>query len=85
MKKIKINLNELLLIAGVCALAGIVIGEFFPDFMSKGLGSFGAHVSDPFSEYRNRIAVRYAVYGAGIGAIAFDRVAVRQREKKMTE
>jgi hypothetical protein len=70
MKRLKLNLNELLVIVGVCALAGIVIGEFFPDFMSRGLGSFGAKVSDPFSEYRNRIAVRYAVCGAAIGAIA---------------
>ena len=70
MKRLKINMTELLMLAGLCALAGFLIGEFFPDFRSRGIGSFLARTSDPFSEYRNRIAVRYAVFGAVLGAVA---------------
>ena len=70
MKKLKLNMTELLVLAGPCALAGFLIGEYAPDFRSRGIGSFLARASEPFSEYRNRIAIRYAVYGAVIGAIA---------------
>jgi len=61
------NLRNCILIG---FLIGIVIGEFFPTLIDGGVfHNFGAQVSDPFSRYRNHLAMHYGVIGAFIGAI----------------
>ena len=51
--------------------AGVVIGEFFPKLFSSGfMGALGNAVSEPFSKYRNELAMKYGLFGAAIGAVA---------------
>jgi hypothetical protein len=52
------------------ALAGAVIAEFFPRLFQSGLaGAIGGAVSEPFSGYRNELALKYALAGLVIGAV----------------
>ncbi len=65
------NLKTLIALALVGLIAGVVIGEFFPRLFSSGLmSSIGNAVSDPFTRYRNDLAAKYGLFGAGIGAAA---------------
>ena len=51
-------------------LTGVVIGEFFPKLFNNNImGSIGSAVSDPFSKYRNELAIKYAIIGLVIGAV----------------
>jgi hypothetical protein len=63
------NMGQVVALAILGLVAGAVIGEFFPTLFTSGLvGSIGSAVSEPFSQYRNEIAVKYGLFGAGIGA-----------------
>ena len=67
MKKI----GQVIALALVGLVAGVVIGEFFPKLFTSGLvGSIGNAISEPFSQYRNELAMKYGLFGAGIGAVA---------------
>ena len=58
-----------LVLAGL--IVGTIIGEFFPRLFTSGIvGSIGNAVSEPFSQYRNELAMKYGLFGAGIGAVA---------------
>jgi hypothetical protein len=47
-----------------------VIGEFFPKLLNNGLmGQIGGALSEPFSSYRNELALKYALVGLAIGAV----------------
>jgi hypothetical protein len=51
-------------------LAGVLIGEFFPKAMSQSFGrELGTAFSQPFDNYRNKLAMRYGLGGAAIGAL----------------
>jgi hypothetical protein len=55
-----------LAIAGL--VIGVIIGEFFPKLFNTGFfGSLGNAFNDPFSHYRNNLAVKYGAFGACIG------------------
>jgi len=61
---------DILVLGGVGALAGAIIGEFFPKlFNDSFIGGIGNAISKPFSEYRNELALKYALIGLGIGAV----------------
>lgn len=52
-------------------IVGTIIGEFFPKLFTSGfVSSIGNAVSEPFSSYRNELAMKYGLFGAGIGAAA---------------
>ena len=62
-------LGPILAVAILGAIVGFLIGQFAPDLFG-GLGTeIKAALTDPFSETRNKIALRYALFGAGIGGI----------------
>jgi uncharacterized protein YqgC (DUF456 family) len=51
-------------------LAGAVIGEFFPKLFNDSLmGAIGHAFSEPFSGYRNDLAVKYGLSGLVIGLV----------------
>jgi Na+/phosphate symporter len=51
-------------------LVGVVIAEFFPRLFQSGLaGAVGNALSDPFSSFRNDLAVKYGLAGLGIGLV----------------
>ena len=49
-------------------LVGAAIAELKPDMFGDMLGGIKAAMSKPFSGYRNELAVKYGLLGAGIGA-----------------
>jgi len=60
------NLKELLSFTGIGALIGGFLAEFFPKLLTSGIfGDIGADISEPFSQFRNELALKYG----GIGAI----------------
>jgi len=65
-----INIQFIVIVAVVGLAGGVVIGEFFPKLFASGLmGSIGNAVSEPFSSYRNELALKYGLFGTGIGAV----------------
>jgi hypothetical protein len=51
-------------------IVGAVIAEFFPNAISSGFKQdMGASFSEPFDRYRNKLALRYGLSGAAIGAV----------------
>jgi hypothetical protein len=65
------NPKELFTFAGIGALVGGLIAEFFPKLLSSGLfGDIGADISEPFSQFRNELALKYGGVGAIAGAAA---------------
>jgi uncharacterized protein YqgC (DUF456 family) len=66
MKKI----GQVIALALVGLIVGTIIGEFFPKLFTSGIvSSIGNAVSEPFSRYRNELAMKYGLFGAGIGAV----------------
>ena len=51
------------------AVIGLVIGAVLGEYTNIG-GTFWNFFEHPFSEYRNRLSLRYALLGLLIGAIA---------------
>ncbi|PKL91289.1 MAG: hypothetical protein CVV21_08740 [Candidatus Goldiibacteriota bacterium HGW-Goldbacteria-1] len=65
------NVKEVLSFAVIGALIGGLIAEFFPKLLSSGLfGDIGADISEPFSQFRNELALKYGGIGAIAGAAA---------------
>ena len=65
------KIGQVIAVALVGLAAGVVIGEFFPRLFESGIvGALGSVVSEPFSQYRNELATKYGLFGAGIGAVA---------------
>ena len=51
-------------------LVGVLVGEFFPRSMSQSFGrELGTALSEPFDNYRNKLATHYGLAGAAIGAL----------------
>ncbi|MBN2755200.1 MAG: hypothetical protein JXR81_10130 [Candidatus Goldbacteria bacterium] len=67
------NVKEVLSLAGIGALLGGIVAEFFPKLLSSGLfGDIGADISEPFSQFRNELALKWGGIGAiGGAAIGF--------------
>jgi len=68
------NPKELFSFAGIGALLGGLLAEFFPKLLTSGLfGDIGADISEPFSQFRNELALKYggigAIGGAAVGFI----------------
>lgn len=65
------KIGRVIALAIVGLAAGVVIGEFFPRLFETGIaGALGSVVSEPFTQYRNELATKYGLFGAGIGAAA---------------
>ena len=66
MKKFQLPIS----IGAIGGLAGVIIAEFFPKLLNLGLlnGTVAA-LSDPFSQVRNELALKYGGAGLAIGAV----------------
>ena len=59
-----------LLLALLGILTGAVLGEFFPEKIAGGFGDvFMGAMSEPFSPYRNGLALRWGLVGGLAGAV----------------
>ena len=66
MKKLQMPIG----LGAIGALAGAIVGEFFPKLLNNDLmGQVGGALSEPFSGYRNELALKYALAGLAIGAV----------------
>lgn len=62
--------QNVIFLAVVGLLAGVIIAEFFPKLLQGGfLSGVGNALSEPFSQYRNELAVKYGLFGGAIGAV----------------
>jgi hypothetical protein len=62
--------DRIVRLALIGLIAGVVVGEFFPDLFKDSAGQFAESFSRAFDGHRNHLAMRYGVIGAAIGALA---------------
>jgi len=63
------SIQTIIGLAVIGLVAGVVIGEWFPRLFDSGVtNAFGSALQGPFSDYRNELAMKYGLFGAGIGA-----------------
>lgn len=62
-------IRMIVLVGVIGLLAGVVMAEFFPNKVQDGLfNQISNAVNEPFSEHRNKLAVKWGLFGLAAGA-----------------
>lgn len=62
-------MEKAFILAVIGVFCGVGIGEYSPGIFASGFGVLGAAMSEPFSPYRNDLAIKYAVIFGIVGFV----------------